>query len=122
MELIGTTAIEDKLQKEVKDSIEFMKRTGIKVWVLTGDKVGTAKMIGLATGLLEPAMVQYEVRVSETPDLLKRLEKVLKGCKQVDDKNKKSGGVENHRTQGIIVDGATLVLIDGDDKLRDTFL
>ena len=31
-----------------------MKRAGIKVWVLTGDKVGTAKMIGLSTGLLEP--------------------------------------------------------------------
>ena len=39
-----------------------MKRAGIKVWVLTGDKVGTAKMIGLSTGLLEPAMKQHEIR------------------------------------------------------------
>ena len=39
-----------------------MKRGGIKVWVLTGDKVGTAKMIGLATGLLEPAMEKHEIR------------------------------------------------------------
>jgi len=46
----------------VKDTVEFMKRAGIKVWVLTGDKVGTAKMIGLSTGLLEPAMIKYEIR------------------------------------------------------------
>lgn len=37
--LIGSTAIEDKLQDEVADTIRFMKRTGIKVWVLTGDKI-----------------------------------------------------------------------------------
>ena len=30
-----------------------MKEAGIKVWVLTGDKIGTAKNIGLNTGLLE---------------------------------------------------------------------
>ena len=42
-----------------------MKRAGIKVWVLTGDKVGTAKMIGTATGLLDPAMDQHEVREAE---------------------------------------------------------
>jgi len=62
MILIGTTAIEDKLQDKVKDTIEFIKRAGIKVWVLTGDKVGTAKMIGLATGLLEPAMEIHELK------------------------------------------------------------
>jgi len=47
----------------VKDSIDFMRRAGIKVWVLTGDKVGTAKMIGLSTGLLdpEPCMVVHEI-------------------------------------------------------------
>jgi len=67
MTIVGTTAIEDKLQDQVKDSIEFMRRAGIKVWVLTGDKVGTAKMIGLTTGLLEPepAMKQYEITDEE---------------------------------------------------------
>lgn len=53
MRLVGSTAIEDKLQDEVPDTIKFMKRTDIKVWVLTGDKVGTAKNIGYAAGLLD---------------------------------------------------------------------
>ena len=42
LELIGSTAIEDKLQDEVADTIQFLKTAGIKVWVLTGDKVETA--------------------------------------------------------------------------------
>ena len=38
-----------------------MKRAGIKVWVLTGDKVGTAKNIGLAAGLLDTTMKQHDI-------------------------------------------------------------
>lgn len=54
--LLGSTAIEDKLQDEVADTIRFMKRTGIKVWVLTGDKVQTAIEIGVSAGLIDETM------------------------------------------------------------------
>ena len=50
LELIGSTAIEDKLQENVSDTIKFMKATGIKVWVLTGDKVETATCIAISAG------------------------------------------------------------------------
>lgn len=53
LELIGSTAIEDRLQDEVADTIQFMKAAGIKVWVLTGDKIETAMNIGLSAGLLD---------------------------------------------------------------------
>jgi magnesium-transporting ATPase (P-type) len=33
-----------------------MKATGIKVWVLTGDKIGTAMNIGVSAGLLDNKM------------------------------------------------------------------
>lgn len=46
--LVGTTAIEDKLQDEVSDTIAFMKEAGIKIWVLTGDKIETAINIGIS--------------------------------------------------------------------------
>lgn len=38
LELIGATAIEDKLQMGVPRCIEQLMRAGIAVWVLTGDK------------------------------------------------------------------------------------
>lgn len=59
LELIGSTAIEDRLQDEVADTIQFMKKTGIKVWVLTGDKIETAINIGVSAGLLDSGMDQH---------------------------------------------------------------
>ena len=47
-ELVGTTAIEDKLQEDVDKAIFAMKKAGIKVWVLTGDKIETAINIGFS--------------------------------------------------------------------------
>ena len=53
MELIGSTGIEDKLQDDVNGTITFMKEAGIKLWVLTGDKIETAINIGISAGLIE---------------------------------------------------------------------
>lgn len=59
--LTGSTAIEDRLQDCVADTIRFVKDAGIKVWVLTGDKVETAINIGLSAGLLDQNMDQYQL-------------------------------------------------------------
>lgn len=42
MTLVGSTAIEDRLQEDVEQTIVSLKEAGIKVWVLTGDKIETA--------------------------------------------------------------------------------
>jgi phospholipid-transporting ATPase len=56
MDLVGATAIEDKLQDDVPEAIRSLLEAGINVWVLTGDKLETAINIGMACNLLEPAM------------------------------------------------------------------
>jgi P-type E1-E2 ATPase len=50
--LVGSTAIEDRLQENVPEVIKFMITAGIKVWVLTGDKKETAENIGKSCQLL----------------------------------------------------------------------
>jgi phospholipid-translocating ATPase len=40
MKLVGATAIEDKLQDGVPQTIANLSLAGIKIWVLTGDKQG----------------------------------------------------------------------------------
>lgn len=50
---VGTTAIEDKLQDNVASVIESFIDTGIKVWVLTGDKPETAKSIAFSCKLFK---------------------------------------------------------------------
>ncbi|XP_019752668.1 phospholipid-transporting ATPase IC isoform X1 [Hippocampus comes] len=54
LQLLGVTAIEDRLQEGVPETISLLKQAGIKVWVLTGDKKETAVNIGYACKLLDP--------------------------------------------------------------------
>uniref|UniRef100_A0A4X2LEV9 Phospholipid-transporting ATPase n=1 Tax=Vombatus ursinus TaxID=29139 RepID=A0A4X2LEV9_VOMUR len=56
LNLLGATAIEDKLQDGVPDTIHLLKKGNIKVWVLTGDKQETAVNIGFACRLLSDDM------------------------------------------------------------------
>ena len=69
LELIGSTAIEDRLQDQVADTIQFMKNVGIKVWVLTGDKIETAINIGVSAGLLDRSMAQHIIEQTDYHDL-----------------------------------------------------
>ncbi|SMN19211.1 similar to Saccharomyces cerevisiae YMR162C DNF3 Aminophospholipid translocase (flippase) that maintains membrane lipid asymmetry in post-Golgi secretory vesicles [Maudiozyma saulgeensis] len=52
MVLLGVTAIEDMLQEGVAESIEKIRRAGIKMWMLTGDKRETAINIGYSCKLI----------------------------------------------------------------------
>ena len=54
--LLGATAIEDKLQDGVPQTIANLQLAGIKVWVLTGDKQETAINIGYSCNLLNDEM------------------------------------------------------------------
>ncbi|KAL0732595.1 hypothetical protein Bca4012_008804 [Brassica carinata] len=63
--LIGSTAIEDKLQEGVPNCIETLSRAGIKIWVLTGDKMETAINIAYACNLINNEMKQFIIS-SET--------------------------------------------------------
>lgn len=51
--LLGATAIEDKLQEGVPECIKTLSVAGIKIWVLTGDKIETAVNVGFLCGLLK---------------------------------------------------------------------
>ncbi|KAI9276277.1 hypothetical protein BY458DRAFT_506188 [Sporodiniella umbellata] len=54
--LLGATAIEDKLQEGVPDTIHTLQEAGIRVWVLTGDRQETAINIGYSCKLLNEDM------------------------------------------------------------------
>lgn len=68
LEFVGVTAIEDKLQEGVPDTIHALQDAGIKIWVLTGDRQETAINIGMSCKLLSEDMnllVVNETTVSE---------------------------------------------------------
>ncbi|XP_049594131.1 phospholipid-transporting ATPase IC [Syngnathus scovelli] len=64
--LIGATAIEDKLQEGVPETIAKLAQADIKIWVLTGDKKETAENIGYSCSLLTNDMhIHYGENVNE---------------------------------------------------------
>ncbi|EEA07554.1 phospholipid-translocating P-type ATPase, flippase family protein [Cryptosporidium muris RN66] len=51
MELLGLTGVEDKLQMDVHLTLEAFRYAGIKIWLLTGDKLETALCIAISAGI-----------------------------------------------------------------------
>ncbi|KIY47695.1 phospholipid-translocating P-type ATPase [Fistulina hepatica ATCC 64428] len=54
--ILGATALEDKLQEGVPEAIDTLHHAGIKLWILTGDKLQTAIEIGYSCNLLKNDM------------------------------------------------------------------
>ncbi|PPQ99092.1 hypothetical protein CVT24_009358 [Panaeolus cyanescens] len=67
LHLLGATAIEDRLQDGVPETIADLKKAGIKVWVATGDKLETAIAIGRSTNLIGPDSNILIVRKGSIP-------------------------------------------------------
>ncbi|XP_029649206.1 phospholipid-transporting ATPase ID isoform X2 [Octopus sinensis] len=74
--LLGATAIEDKLQDGVPETIANLALAGIKIWVLTGDKQETAINIGYSCKLLTDEMEEIFIvdgeEYDEVQDQLKK--------------------------------------------------
>ncbi|XP_050531336.1 probable phospholipid-transporting ATPase IA isoform X2 [Daktulosphaira vitifoliae] len=72
--LLGATAVEDKLQDKVPETIASLLKAGINVWVLTGDKQETAINIGYSTNLISqdtPLILLNEPTLDELRESLR---------------------------------------------------
>ncbi|XEU94749.1 hypothetical protein FSHL1_000033 [Fusarium sambucinum] len=108
-ELAGATAIEDKLQEGVPDTIDKLRRANIKVWMLTGDKRETAINIGHSARVCKPWSEVY-VLDATLGELKETITMTL---------NDVSRGMVPHSV--VVVDGQTLAKIDEDDELSLLF-
>ena len=113
LELLGSTAIEDKLQEDVSQTISDIRQAGIQLWVLTGDKVETAINIGLSCKLLDEQMDKFILQVAKTAKVMGEIEKIhLKQAKSI----------ELGRTNGLIVTGDCLLRVLLHKNLRENFI
>jgi len=67
LHLLGCTAIEDRLQRDVPDTIHYLLEAGVKVWMITGDKQETAINIGYSCKLIDEYMDVVVINV-KTPE------------------------------------------------------
>ncbi|XP_066208424.1 probable phospholipid-transporting ATPase IIB isoform X3 [Saccopteryx leptura] len=55
MQLLCLTGVEDRLQAGVRPTLEMLRNAGIKIWMLTGDKLETATCIAKSSHLVSRA-------------------------------------------------------------------
>ncbi|PSS00816.1 phospholipid-translocating P-type ATPase [Coniella lustricola] len=88
LELLGVTGVEDKLQKDVKPSLELLRNAGIKIWMLTGDKVETARCVAVSSKLVARGQYIYTVaklkRKDQAQDHLDFLRSKVDSCLLID--------------------------------------
>jgi phospholipid-translocating ATPase len=60
LELLGLTGVEDKLQDDVKSTLELLRNAGI-IEDMTGDKVETARCIAISTKLVARGQYIHEM-------------------------------------------------------------
>lgn len=61
MSLLALTGVEDKLQENVRGTLEKLRHAGIRIWMLTGDKVETATCIAVSSRLAERSQGIYQI-------------------------------------------------------------
>ncbi|KAF5305095.1 hypothetical protein FQA39_LY09357 [Lamprigera yunnana] len=66
MELLCITGVEDKLQDHVRPTLELLRNAGIKIWMLTGDKLETATCIAKSSRLVSRAQGLHVLKKVET--------------------------------------------------------
>ena len=68
LQYVGASAIEDKLQEYVPETIASIIKAEIRFWVLTGDKQETAIEIGKSCWVIEDGFEQIVINVKEKED------------------------------------------------------
>jgi magnesium-transporting ATPase (P-type) len=118
--LQGATANEDKLQEGVPETVALLAAAGIKMYVLTGDKVETAINIAYAARLLSP---EYEVAVLTSEELGGRVADelpALLAARAGDIRDAAAAGREPSAPLALVVDEAVLdVALAGRDSRRN---
>ncbi|AGO14241.1 AaceriAFL191Wp [[Ashbya] aceris (nom. inval.)] len=108
--LLGAIGIEDKLQEGVPDAIDKLRRAGIKMWMLTGDKRETAINIGYSCRLIH----DYSTVIILAPNDENMASKITTITQEIE-----AGNVAHCV---VVIDGATLTLFEGNSTLMTLFI
>uniref|UniRef100_A0A7N6C3E1 Phospholipid-transporting ATPase n=1 Tax=Anabas testudineus TaxID=64144 RepID=A0A7N6C3E1_ANATE len=126
LQLLGATGIEDRLQDGVPETIASLRKAGLQIWVLTGDKQETAVNIAYACKLLDPEEEILTLNADSQEACALLLEESLHYIQIYPSSTPSSSSFSHtapfmvHRL-GLVIDGRTLAYAL-DKSLEDRFL
>jgi phospholipid-translocating P-type ATPase (flippase) len=114
MELLGVTAIEDRLQDEVPEVIADFLKAGIIFWMLTGDKEETAINIGHSCNMLQPDTQTFFITRAESAEeydgMLRTVHRQVVEAFETRNRIVESGG--SAPEIALVMDGPSFVFFD----------
>ncbi|XP_060134859.1 phospholipid-transporting ATPase VD isoform X3 [Zootoca vivipara] len=123
--LLGATGIEDRLQEGVPETIDALRKAGIKIWMLTGDKSETAINIAHSCKLLAPTDTIFVLQSDHLDSCSLNIDKILDEIKWKENYEANHLRVPNSSlgpipqfTASLVVDGATLEFALHDSMAR----
>ena len=106
MEFLCVTGVEDLLQDEVASTIDNLRNAGMKIWMLTGDKVETATCISISAGIKAKNQKIYTIKSDDINQEINTQNKIKKLKEKFQEYQKKIE-ISPHI---FIIDGETLDL------------
>ncbi|TTD03349.1 putative phospholipid-transporting ATPase VB [Bagarius yarrelli] len=104
LKLLGATGIEDRLQENVPETIQALREAGIKVWVLTGDKLETAVNIAYSCKLLDQNDLVFTFKMANKDVCRNMLNGALGEIPQLASEIPRIGLVIDGQTLGLLLD------------------
>uniref|UniRef100_A0A672SLQ4 Phospholipid-transporting ATPase n=1 Tax=Sinocyclocheilus grahami TaxID=75366 RepID=A0A672SLQ4_SINGR len=118
--LLGATGIEDRLQESVPETIQALRRAGMQIWVLTGDKPETAINIAYSCKLLEHEDLVFTF--STNRKVLQSRQQLIFIATETDHQfrgyNSAFTGPLMEPSIGLVIDGLTLSMAMSDELVE----
>uniref|UniRef100_A0A8C6YHY0 Phospholipid-transporting ATPase n=1 Tax=Naja naja TaxID=35670 RepID=A0A8C6YHY0_NAJNA len=111
MRLIGSTAVEDKLQDFAAETIEALHAAGMKIWVLTGDKLETAQATCYASRLFHTNTELLLLTAKTVEEGDRKMEQLHELLMEYHKKLVTDVSWVSSSDYGLVIEGATLSLI-----------
>ncbi|CAK84558.1 unnamed protein product (macronuclear) [Paramecium tetraurelia] len=111
--LLGASAVEDKLQPLVPETIADLLKANIKVWMLTGDKLETAENIAKSCRLIQgdfTVMRLSELSVDDCKRKIGDIQETYDHC------------IKENRKKSFVVEGQSLQFVIDNEELAQAFV
>ncbi|KII61335.1 putative phospholipid-transporting ATPase [Thelohanellus kitauei] len=75
--VLGCTGIEDRLQDNISETIFILREAGLRIWMLTGDKLETGINVAFSSKILENSMKLYLFCCESKEECLTKINKIM---------------------------------------------
>ena len=121
LKFLGVSAIEDKLQDGVPETIEILLQANIRIWMITGDKEETAVEIGKSCKLINEGSKLLEFYHHSKNEIKSAIKQAADDYNVTDIPMKNLNTLNNNNNLSLAFNGVALTFIIEDNEMSELF-